>query len=209
MVTVCLKRFGPTTAIFFMNKHLQRLFYSDGRIGLVIPKSPKAVETILYKILSKNKLKDVIVRITCSRGTGVLGLDPSSSSRPTFLIMAFPFIPHSETLYKKGLSISIIKTVHNINDTVPNDIKSSNFLNHILAKIEAKQSGADEGILLNRNGDLTEGTSTNLFFIQKGKLCTPSPYSGILDGITRDCAIELAKENDFPVIERTFKKKDL
>jgi branched-chain amino acid aminotransferase len=194
---------------FKLNEHLQRLFYSASRIGLVIPKTPKAVEAILYKILSKNKLKDGIARITCSRGQGVLGLDPSSSFRPTFIIMAFPFIPHPETLYKKGLSISIVKTVHNIKEAVPNDIKSSNFLNHILAKIEAKQSGADEGILLNRNGYLTEGTSTNLFFIQKGRLFTPSLYSGILDGITRKCAIELAKKNDIPVIEKTFKKRDL
>lgn len=195
--------------IFKRSEHLQRLFNSANQIGLTIPKDPDNIGLTLNDAIRKNKIKNGILRITCTRGQGAIGLDPSLSTRPTFLIMAFPLTHRPRPTYEKGLSLVVVKTVRNISEAIPNNIKSSNFLNNILAKIEAKERGADEGLMLNHQGYLTEGTSSNLFYVQRGILCTPSRKSGILEGITRGCVIEISKTNGIKVKETLVKTASL
>jgi branched-chain amino acid aminotransferase len=191
--------------IFKMEEHLQRLFQSARLISLRIPKPAKEIETIIYKTLFKNRIENGLIRLTCSRGHGRIGLDPSFALRPTFIVMAFPFTPPPESVYKRGISIRIVKTTRNPSGAIPAEAKSSNFLNNILAKIEAKKEGADEAILLNDKGFLTEGTISNLFFVKKGILFTPSLNSGILEGVTRNTVIDLAKSNQIRIAEKRFK----
>lgn len=193
---------------FKLKDHLKRLVHSCRRIGLRFPQSPIKIQTIVEKTLARNKIKDGIIRIACSRGPGEIGLDPSLCPRSTFMIMAFPFNPPPESLYSKGLALKIVKTIRNHPGAIPNDIKSANFLNNILAKMEAKQSGADEGILLNDKGHIAEGTISNVFYIKHGVLVTPSLKSGILEGITRNIVIEIAKEIGVRVIEKLVKPKE-
>lgn len=195
--------------IFKLNEHLHRLFLSARMISLQMPKEAKEIETILYKTLSKNKIKDGLIRLACSRGPGDIGLDPSFASKPTFIVLAFPFTPPSESVYKKGVSIRIVKIRKNFSLAVPTLAKTSNFLNNILAKIEAKKEGADEAILLNDRGYLTEGSVSNLFFFKKGTLFTPSLNSGILKGVTRETVIDLAKSDLIRVSEKRMKPESL
>ncbi len=191
--------------VFKLEEHLQRLFQSARLISLRIPKPAKEIEAIIYKTLFKNRIEDGMIRLTCSRGPGQIGLDPSFALRPTFIVMAFPFIPPPESVYKKGVSIRIVSTRRNLSGAIPTEAKSSNFLNNILAKIEAKKEGADEAILLNDKGYLTEGTISNLFFLKKGNLFTPSLKSGILEGVTRNAVIDLAKSNQIRITEKLIK----
>jgi branched-chain amino acid aminotransferase len=195
--------------IFKLEDHLQRLFQSARLISLRMPKEAKEIKAILYKTLSKNRIEDGMIRLTCSRGPGEIGLDPSFALRPTFIVMAFPFDPPSELVYKKGVSIRIVKTRKNFSQAVPTGAKSSNFLNNILAKIEAKKEGADEAILLNDRGYITEGSVSNLFFFKEGTLFTPSLNSGILEGVTRETVIDLAKSDQIRVSEKRIKPESL
>lgn len=195
--------------IFRREEHLRRLFSSAEQISLSIPQSADKIESIVGKILERNKIRDGLVRVTCSRGIARFGIDPIRSNHPTLIVMAFPFAPYSESLYKKGLSLALVKTTRNHPGAIPSGVKSANFLNNILAKREATFVGADEGIMLNFRGYLTEGTVSNLFFVHQGTLLTPSLKSGILEGITRNCVIEIAKQNGIPVVQKLFRPIDL
>ncbi|MBI1822618.1 MAG: aminotransferase class IV [Nitrospirae bacterium] len=195
--------------IFKLELHLQRLFCSAKRIALSFPMTAHKFGSIARSILIKNSLKNGIVRITCSRGVTPLGKDRVRSIPPTLIVTAFPVIPSADSLYRKGISLALVKTIRNHPAAIPNEIKSANFLNNILAKREATLSGADEGILLNYRGYLSEGTISNIFFVRQGKLYTPSLKSGILEGITRNCVIEIAKQSGMPVIERLIRPDEL
>ncbi len=189
--------------------HLERLVQSCRRIGLSIPKSAEKFPTIVDKILARNKIKEGMIRMAITRGPGPVGLDPGLCPVPTLLIMAFPFIPPPESLYAKGIALKVVKTVRNIAEAIPSEIKSSNFLNNILAKMEATQGGADEGIFLNQKGDVAEGTISNIFYVNRNRLTTPSLKAGILDGVTRNTVIEIAKKKGIPVEETLFRPKSL
>ncbi|MHB8481979.1 MAG: aminotransferase class IV [Nitrospiria bacterium] len=194
---------------FKLDEHLKRLSDSCRCLSLTLPKSPQTIRAIVYKTLACNKLKEGTIRITCTRGEGAIGLDPAFCPKPTFVVMALPYIPPPSSFYLNGISIGIVKTVRTPPEVIPNRIKSSNFLNNILAKIEAKKSGAHEGILLNNKGFITEGTVSNLFYVQNGILVTPSAESGILEGITRNTVIDIAKSSGIRVTEKLIKPKDL
>ena len=194
---------------FKLKEHLERLSRSCDFIQLTLPKSPKTIRTIIDKTLAYNKIKEGYLRITCTRGEGVIGIDPALCRKPTFMIMTFPYQPPPRALYLNGISLGIVKTVRTPPEAVPVEIKSCNFLNNILAKIEAIQLGVHEGILLNNKGEVTEGTVSNLFYVQNGTLYTPSVKSGILEGITRNSVIEIAISRRIRVIEKQVKPKDL
>jgi branched-chain amino acid aminotransferase len=194
---------------FKLAGHLERLVQSCRRIGLSMPKSAEKFPPMIDKILARNKIKEGMIRIAITRGPGPVGLDSALCPAPTLLVMAFPFTPPPEALYAKGIALKIVKTVRNIPEAIPSEIKSSNFLNNILAKMEAGQSGADEGIFLNHKGHVAEGTISNIFYVRRNTLTTPSLKAGILDGITRSAVIEIAKKNGIPVEEKLFRPKSL
>ena len=195
--------------IFKLGEHLQRLFRSASLIGLSIPLEIDSLKSSIFDTLISNKLRNAYLRLTVSRGRGAVGLDPDLCSEPTIVIMVQEFKEYPVAFYQKGLSLIIAATRRNLKEAIDPRIKSLNFLNNILAKIEAKKRGAYEAIMLNASGKLTEGTICNLFFYNDGILYTPSLDCGILDGITRGVVIDLAKREDLKVKEGKFTRKDL
>ncbi|UCE70780.1 MAG: aminodeoxychorismate lyase [Nitrospiraceae bacterium] len=195
--------------VFQLDEHIARLFRSAAMIQLTIPKTHEAIKRALSKTLKANRHKDAVVRITISRGEGPTGLDPALCSSPTFVIMSHAFKPYPAKHYQQGVKIAIVRTRRNYNGALNAQIKSLNFLNNVLARIEAKKEGALEGIMLNYRSFIAEGTVSNVFFVRDGVLCTPSVNAGILDGITRGLLVECAKELRLTVREGMFRKDAL
>ncbi len=195
--------------VFMLDQHVERLFRSASMIALKIKKTPDAVKKAVYKTLSANRLKEAVIRITVSRGSGPTGLDPALCTDPTFVIIARKFIHYPQIYYKKGVKIAIVDTKRNFKEALNPQIKSLNFLNNILAKIEATKKGAYEAIMKNYRGYIAEGTISNIFFIKDQILCTPGLDVGILDGITRKIILETARDAGIQVIEGRFKEDDL
>jgi branched-chain amino acid aminotransferase len=190
--------------IFMLAQHLARLQRSARLIGLEIPIPEKDWPALLGDAIARNQLRDAYLRITVSRGTGEIGLDPGLCPKPTVVVIAKPFQAYPPRLFKEGVSL-ITTTVHrNLATALSPQIKSLNFLNNILAKQEATKAGAFDGIMLNAEGRLTECTTSNVFFVQHGTLCTPSVACGILDGITRDVVLTLAKEQGIKTEESAY-----
>jgi branched-chain amino acid aminotransferase len=195
--------------VFMVDEHIKRLFRSGDLIKLKINLSHEGIKKAIYNSLKKNNLKDAYIRLSISRGQGEIGLDPELCKKPTFVIIAKQFKEYPEELYLRGVKISIVKTRRNAPEALNPKIKSLNFLNNILAKIEAKEAGAYEAIMLNYKGYLTEGTITNIFFIKDNSLFTPSIESGILDGITRDLIIRVAERTGIKVIEGLYTPENI
>ena len=194
---------------FMLDEHLRRLHRSASLIGLTIPLDADGLKIAVYEILIANSLRNAYVRLTISRGQGELGLDPDLCLQPTVAIIAQELREYPKAYYEKGISLIIPDTRRNLKEAVNPRIKSLNFLNNILAKIEAKKQGAYEAVMLNARGKLTEGTICNLFFYREGVVCTPSVACGILDGITRGIVIELAGREGLNVREGAFTRADL
>lgn len=195
--------------IFMADAHIERLYRSASMIRLNIGKSPAEVKNAVHAILKANRLKDAVVRISISRGAGPPGLDPALCPKPTFVIMAGRFHHYPAGYYEKGVAISIVQTRRNFRGALNPQIKSLNFLNNILAKIESLDQKAYEAVMLNYQGYIAEGTITNIFFVRNNVLCTPGIEVGILDGITRRMIIEIAQESGIRVKTGRFRKESL
>jgi branched-chain amino acid aminotransferase len=195
--------------VFKLDEHLSRLFRSASLIGLTITLTADDLKVALYETLIANRLRNAYVRLTVSRGRGPIGLDPDLCPEPTTVIFTQEFREYPKAFYKNGLSLIIAETRRNLSKAIDPRIKSLNFLNNILAKIEAKKKGAYEALMVNGAGKLAEGTISNIFFYEDGTICTPSPACGILDGITRGMIIELALRESFTVREGQFTRKDI
>ncbi len=185
--------------IFMLAQHLARLQRSAHLIGLELPIPEKDWPPLLNEAIQRNGLDEAYLRITVSRGEGDIGLDPALCRRPTVVILALPFKPYPVHLLQEGVQLAIVPVRRNLAAALSPQIKSLNFLNNILAKREAVKAGAFDGLMLNAEGHLTECTASNVFFVQAGRLCTPSVDCGILDGITREVVILLAREQRIPV----------
>ncbi|MDI6800966.1 MAG: branched-chain-amino-acid transaminase [Thermodesulfovibrionales bacterium] len=195
--------------VFMLDEHIQRLFRSASFIGLDIPKNISDIKIAIYETLQANKLTNAYVRLTVSRGEGPIGLDPDFCKEPTFVIMTNEFKSYPKSYYEDGIKLIIANVRRNLKEALNPQIKSLNFLNNILAKIEAKQADVYEAIMLNVEGFIAEGTIINIFFVKDGILCTPSLECGILDGITRALVIDLAVRNGIEVREGEFTKDEL
>ncbi len=171
------------SVVFMQDRHLERLQRSASLIGLALP-ADDLIRDAVAGAIAANGLSEAYVRITVSRGKGPIGLDPALCPAVTFVVIAEPFREYPDTLYRDGVRLIIAATRRNLKEALDPQIKSLNFLNNILAKIEAKQKGAYEAVMLNAEGFLAEGTVSNLFFVKDGVLCTPSVGMGVLDGIT-------------------------
>lgn len=191
-------------AVFKLDEHAARLMRSAKMIGLSLPMDAGGFADAVSRTVAENGLSDAYIRITVSRGPGELGLDPALCPAPTVVIMAKQLKPYPPDMYEKGIKVAVVKTRRNSPDALDPAIKSTNFLNNILAKIEAKAAGAAEGIMLNHDGYVAEGTISNVFMVEKGRLVTPSEQSGILMGVTRELVIRLAGEMGMAVDECQF-----
>ncbi len=180
--------------VFHLAEHLARLERSASYIQLHLPVGRERLADLVRESLSRNRLQEAYLRITISRGAGEIGLDPALCKTPTLIIIANPFQPYPESIYEEGVSVIIARTRRNLPEALPPQVKSLNFLNNILAKMEAKTAGVHEALMLNHRGDVTEGTTSNVFIAQGGRLLTPSIECGILEGITRRWVLQLAAE---------------
>lgn len=194
--------------IFMRDQHLARLRRSADGIGLTIPIPDYRWPDLLHESMARNNIgtaqHDAYLRITITRGTGDIGLDPALCRTPTVVIMTKPLHPPSPEQYRTGVSLIVARTRRNLPSALPPQIKATNFLNNILAKREAIAAGAFDSILLNWESHLTECTVSNLFFVRAGRLCTPALACGLLDGITRNIVLSLAQEAQIPVDEGYF-----
>ena len=179
--------------IAWLEQHLERLFQSAEMIDLRIQQSKQNFKEILRELIDRNTLGDAIVRMTITRGVGSPGLDPKTDSRHTTIITTRPYHPYPPTHYSKGVSLVIVTIKRNPIESMPPSIKSLNFLNNMLAKVEATQKGAFDAIMLNQHNHLTEATTSNLFLVRQEELFTPAVICGILEGITRDAVLSLAQ----------------
>lgn len=195
--------------VFQLAEHLARLERSASRIQLHLPVSLERLTDLVRESLSRNQLQEAYLRITVSRGAGEIGLDPALCKSPTLVIIAKPFQPYPESLYADGVSVIVAKTRRNLPEALPPQVKSLNFLNNILAKMEAKAAGAHEALMLNHQGELTEGTTSNMFVVQRGRVRTPAVECGILNGITRGLVLQLASELGIPSEETRLTVDDL
>lgn len=195
--------------IFLMDKHLVRLKHSAAAITLQLPLPLEKIGEALNESLRVNKLLDAYVRLQISRGPGEIGLDPALCPAPTMVIAVKPFKDYPAEQFEKGVSAVIVKTRRNHPLALSPAIKGTNFLNNILAKIESIQAGAYEGIMLNWEGYVAEGTISNLFTVKKCVLQTPHLDTGILEGVTRGLVLFLAKKEHIQTKEAMLKPKDL
>ena len=195
--------------VFRLDQHIGRLFRSASLIGLSIPSDVDQLKVAIYETLMANALGKAYIRLTVSRGRGPIGLDPDLCVEPTVVIVAQELKEYPGAFYRNGINLIISETRRNIKEAIDPRIKSLNFLNNILAKIEAKKKGAYEAIMLNVNGHLAEGTISNLFFYKNNVLCTPSPECGILDGITRGVVMDVAHREGIRVKEGKFTREEI
>ena len=195
--------------LFLLKKHLARLKRSANALSLNLPLSLDQIGMALNESLVVNKLQDAYVRLHISRGPGEIGLDPALCVAPTMVIVAKPFHDYPAEYYERGVSVAVVKTRRNHPLALPPSVKGTNFLNNILAKIEAIKAGAFEGIMLNVSGYVAEGTISNVFMVKKGILYTPHRDTGILEGVTRDLVLRLAKKKKILVRETLIRPKSL
>lgn len=197
------------SVIFMLDEHFERLYRSASMVGLTIPKKIDEIKVAIYETLDGNALKNAYIRLTISRGYGPIGLDPDLCEKPTFVIIAQEMKDYPRDYYEHGIKTIISDTRRNLAEAINPRIKSLNFLNNILAKTEAKKKDAYEAIMLNASGHLAEGTISNLFFYKDNVIHTPSIDCGILDGITRKVALDIAVREGFMINEGKFTKKDI
>ena len=184
--------------VFKLKEHIERLYDSAKAIALDIPMSKEEMEETILETLRRNNLRDAYIRPLVTRGIGDLGLDPRKCPKPGVFIITQPWGAMYGDLYEIGLTGVTVSVRRNAADALSPNIKSLNYLNNILAKIEANAKGGDEAIFFDSNGYLSEGSGDNIFIIKNGKVCTP-PTINNLKGITRATAIDLLEEMNIPV----------
>jgi branched-chain amino acid aminotransferase len=195
--------------IFKCKEHLDRLYDSAKSIMLNIPLSYQEMQQVLIESIRKNELRDGYIRLVVSRGPGDLGLDPRRSPKANVIIIVEQLSIYPEEAYLNGLKTVSVSTRRNVPDALNPKIKSLNYLNNILVKIQANLAGVGEAIMLNSQGYVAEGSSDNIFIVKRGIVFTPPCYCGALEGITRAAIIEICKRVGYEIREEPFTLHDV
>lgn len=195
--------------VFMLDEHIERLYESAKTIMLNIQLSPEEMEEAILETIRANELRDAYIRVVVSRGVGDLGLDPRKCPEPTIVIIASAIQLYPEELYETGLKLVTVPTRRNGPEMVNPRIKSLNYLNNIMARIEANLHDAPEAIILNSDGYVAECTGDNIFIIDGETLFTPPKYAGILKGTKREVVLEIAEEMGLEVREELFTRHDV
>lgn len=195
--------------VFMLDEHIERLYESAKTIMLNIPLNKEEMEKAILETIRANDLEDAYIRIVISRGPGDLGLDIRKCNEPNVVIIASAIQLYDEKLYETGLKVVTVPTRRNGPEMVNPRIKSLNYLNNIMARIEANLADAPEAIILNKEGYVAECTGDNIFIIDGNVLYTPPQYAGILKGTKRELTMEIAKEMGLEVKEELFTRHDI
>ena len=195
--------------VFRLDAHLDRLWASARAICLEIPLSKAAVAKAVNDTLAANKLVDGYVRLVVTRGAGSLGLDPNRTKNPQVIVIADTISLYPREFYEQGLKIVTAATQRVQSAALSPRIKSLNYLNNIMAKLEGLRAGCVEALMLNHKGEVAECTGDNVFVVRSGVLLTPPPDAGILEGITRNAVMELARAAGIDCREATLTRHDL
>ncbi len=195
--------------VFRFSEHIDRLYDSARAISMEIKLTKDELKDAVVNTLKANNLKNSYIRLIVTRGVGKLGLNPFLCSESQIIIITDFIQLYSKELYEKGLDAIIVPTIRNHSAALNPNVKSLNYLNNIMAKIECINAGATEGIMLNKDGYVAEGTGDNIFIVKDNEIFTPPATAGILIGITRDVVIELANDAGMTVKEEQLTRDDL
>lgn len=195
--------------VFRLAEHVERLYDSARAIRLEIPLSQEAMAKAINDTVRANGIDDGYIRAVVTRGAGTLGLDPNRCSNPQIIIIADSIRLYPKEFYDNGLELITSSVIRNHPAALSPRIKSLNYLNNILAKIEGLKAGCVEALMLNHKGEVAECTGDNIFLVKHGQLSTPPLDAGILEGVTRNAVLELAREAGVPTAERPLTKHDV
>ena len=195
--------------VFRLEEHVKRLYESALALCLEIPIAPEAMSQAIVDTLAANEIQDGYVRAIVTRGVGNLGLGPDGCDNPQIILIADTIALYPAEYYEKGLELITSSVIRNHPSALSPRIKSLNYLNNILAKIEGMNAGCVEALMLNHKGEVAECTGDNIFLVKAGELYTPPLDAGLLAGITRDAVIELARKSEISVHEIALTKHDV
>lgn len=195
--------------VFRLEQHIRRLYDCARAILLKIPLTPDEMIAATCATVKANGLRDGYIRLVITRGVGPMGLSPFKCPTPSVIIIADAISLYSEESYRTGLTMATVATRRPSHDILSPQVKSLNYLNNIMAKVEALQAGAEEGLMLNDVGLVAECTGDNIFIVRDGAISTPPLTAGALDGITRGTVFDIAQELGIPIRERDFSRHDV
>lgn len=196
--------------VFRLKEHIERLYRSARSIMLQVPITHEQMVTAVLSTLKRNKLKDAYIRLVVTRGVGDLGLDPRKCAKATVIIITEPAIAlHSKEKKENGITAMMTWVKRDPVDATSHEVKSLNYLNSVLAKIESNAAGVDEAICLDKTGFVSEGVAENIFIVNEDDLITPPTSTGALPGITRATVMDLAEKLGYTVTERNVTPNEL
>src|SRR5918911_2148456 len=195
--------------VFRLREHVDRLYESARHIALEVPLSREQMAAAVLQTVQANAKQDGYIRLVVTRGAGFLGLDPGKTSDPQVIIIVDDISLYPAEFYERGLEIVTASVIRNHPNALNPRIKSLNYLNNILAKVEAHRAGCEEAVMLNHIGEVAECTGDNIFLVKRGVLRTPHLNAGILEGVTRNAVLELARDAGIPVQEMVLSRHDV
>jgi branched-chain amino acid aminotransferase len=195
--------------VFEWDAHVRRLFDSAKSIRLAIPQSQSQLKTIVEETIRANGFTDCYIRLIVTRGVGALGINPARCSNPSTVVIADSIDMYGKDTYESGMAVITASIIRNHPNALSPRIKSLNYLNNILAKLEANDAGVAEAIMLNGAGYVAECTADNIFIVRAGAVLTPATTDGILEGITRSVIFDLCTRMEIPMREQTLQRHDL
>ena len=195
--------------VFRLEEHLDRLWDSARSICLEVPMSQRAMTEAVLETIRQNDLRDGYIRLVVTRGVGNLGLNPEQCKKPSVIIITAQIALYSEEMYRQGLTVVTVATRRTNPSALNPAVKSLNYLNNIMARIEANQANADEALMLNDEGNVAECTADNVFVVKRGQIFTPPITAGALRGITRSVVFEIAAETGIKVTEADITRHDI
>src|SRR6266404_4028178 len=195
--------------VFRLEEHLDRLWDSARSICLEVPMSQRAMSEAVLETIRQNDLRDGYIRLIVTRGIGNLGLNPEQCKTPSVIIITAQIALYSEEMYRRGLTVVTVATRRTNPSALNPAVKSLNYLNNVMARIEANQANADEALMLNDEGNVAECTADNIFIVKNGHIFTPPITAGALRGITRSVVFEIAAETGIKVIEADITRHDV
>ena len=195
--------------VFRLEQHIRRLYDCARALLLSIPLTHEEMIRATCETIRANNLRDGYIRLVITRGVGPMGLSPFKCPKPSIIIIAASIALYPEDAYRTGLTMATVATRRPSHDMLSPQVKSLNYLNNVMAKVEAIQAGAEEGLMLNDSGLVAECTGDNLFIVRDGIISTPPLTAGALDGITRGVVFEIARELELPMRERDLSRHDI